>query len=78
MDFTLNVTSFSDNLLLGVDRNLLSFQSPMTIGLASVIATFFSFLAYLSYSPRIDKKAPAFTTDTVPFIGSWRFLTQKL
>ena len=76
MDFTSNVTS--DNLLSGVDLASNDFQSPRTIGLASVIATFFSFLAYLSYSPRIDKKAPAFTTDTVPFVGSWRFFTQKL
>lgn len=53
-------------------------QSPVTLGLAGFIATFISLLAYLSYSPRVDKESPAFTSDTVLFVGSWRFFTHKL
>jgi hypothetical protein len=76
MDFTSNMTS--TNLLSGIDLNSHDFQSPVTLGLAGFIATFISFLAYLSYSPGVDKKSPAFTSDTVLFVGSWRFFTQKL
>jgi sterol 14-demethylase len=52
-------------------------RSPVTLGLAGFLATCISYLAYLSYSPRIDKAAPEFTSDTVPLVGSWRFFTQK-
>ncbi|KAF2272824.1 putative cytochrome P450 [Westerdykella ornata] len=53
-------------------------QSLTTLGVAGFIASFVSFLAYLSYTPKVDKRAPAFTSYTVPIIGSWRFYTQKL
>lgn len=76
MDLTSNMTS--SHPLLGIQLVSHDFQSPLTLGLAGFMTTLFSFLAYLSYSPKIDKKAPAFTSDTVPFIGSWRFFTQKL
>ncbi|KAA6409264.1 MAG: cytochrome P450 [Lasallia pustulata] len=54
MDFTSNMTS--TKLLSRVDLNSHDFQSPVTLGLAGFIATFISFLAYLSYSPRVDNK----------------------
>ena len=76
MDSTLNMTS--THPLSGIDMISHDFHSPLTLGLAGFIATLFSSLAYLSYSPKVDKKSPAFTSDTVPFIGSWRFFTQKL
>ena len=76
MDFTSNMTS--THPLSGIDMISHEFQSPLTLGLAGFIATLFSFLAYYSYSPKVEEKSPAFTSDTVPFIGSWRFFTHKL
>ena len=76
MDFTSNMTSAK--LLSEMDLSSQDFQAPVTLGLAGFVATFLSFLAYLSYSPKVDPKAPAFTSDTVPFIGSWRFFTEKM
>ncbi|KAF3763196.1 cytochrome P450 [Cryphonectria parasitica EP155] len=54
------------------------FQWIITAGLSSITAILVTFLAYLSYTPKVDKNSPAFTTDTLPFVGSWRFLTQKM
>lgn len=76
MDFTLNMTSTS--LLSGMELNPHDIQLPVTLVLAGFIAASISFLAYLSYSPRVDKKSPAFTSDTVLYVGSWRFFTHKL
>ncbi|KAF2178413.1 putative cytochrome P450 [Zopfia rhizophila CBS 207.26] len=80
MDLASNVTSniTSPDLPLGTYLDLVLSQSLATLGLAGFIATFISFLAYLSYSPRANKKSPAFTSDTVLFLGSWRFFTHKL
>ncbi|KAF2723083.1 putative cytochrome P450 [Polychaeton citri CBS 116435] len=55
-----------------------SSQSPLTIGLAGVTALFLGFMVYLFYTPKVDSRSPAFTTDTIPFIGSYRFFTQKI
>jgi hypothetical protein len=44
------------------------FASSSTLGLSGLV----------SYTPKVDPKAPAFTKDTVPFVGSWRFFTQKM
>ncbi|KAM0794057.1 cytochrome P450 [Usnea florida] len=41
------------------------------------VAALISYLAYLSYTPKFNRKSPAFTTDTVPLIGSWGFMTRK-
>jgi hypothetical protein len=76
MEFVSNLTS--STFLASMDLNSQDFQSPVTIGLAGFIATLLSLLAYMSYSLQVDKRSPAFTPDTVPFIGSWRFFTQKL
>ncbi|EED18907.1 cytochrome P450, putative [Talaromyces stipitatus ATCC 10500] len=76
METVTNLTS--STLVARMDFNAQNFQSPVTISLAGLLATLISLLAYMSYSPPIDKRSPAFTSDTVPFIGSWRFFTQKL
>ncbi|KAF8852512.1 putative cytochrome P450 [Acephala macrosclerotiorum] len=60
-----------------MDLGLDGFQ-PQTIMSTSFIAIFASFLVYLSYTPKVDKRAPAFTSEAVPFIGSWNFFTQKM
>ena len=60
-----------------MDLGLDGFE-PLRVAMTSFIAIFVSFLAYLSYTPKVDKRAPAFTSDTVPFIGSWNFFTQKM
>ncbi|EME79061.1 uncharacterized protein MYCFIDRAFT_204672 [Pseudocercospora fijiensis CIRAD86] len=36
------------------------------------------FLVYLSYTPRIKGNIPAFTPETYPIIGSYKFFTHKL
>lgn len=61
-----------------IDLDSEQFRTFMTLGLAGFIGVLMSFLAYLSYSPKIDIKAPAFTKDTVPFIGSWGFFSRKM
>ena len=76
MDVSLNKTT-SPNIM-GIDPVSLVLESTLSIGLAGFIATFLSFVIYISHSPKIDKKAPAFTSDAFPFIGSWRFFTQKM
>ncbi|KAJ3493732.1 hypothetical protein NLG97_g4548 [Lecanicillium saksenae] len=35
-------------------------------------------LLYMSATPKVDKKAPAFTSNATPLIGSWNFFTQKM
>lgn len=71
MDFTSKIN------LAWMDLHSDHLQSPVTLGLAGFVATLISFLAYLSYTPRVDKRSPAFTSDTVPFVGSWGFFTRK-
>jgi len=51
---------------------------PQTAALATFLCIVVSGLAYLSYTPKIDSKAPALTTDAVPLIGSWNFFIQKM
>ncbi|KUJ11672.1 putative cytochrome P450 [Mollisia scopiformis] len=77
MDLAFNHTShsISPDMLSWID---LASESAATIGSTALIATLVSALAYLSYTPKVDKKSPAFTSDTFPFIGSWRFFTQKI
>lgn len=75
-NFSYNFTSPETPIWTDLGSNGL--QASLTLGLAGFVATFVSLLAYLSYTPKVDSKAPAFTSDTVPFIGSWRFFTQKM
>ena len=56
----------------------LSGVQPQTAALATVLCIVLSGLAYLSYTPKIDSRAPALTTDAVPLIGSWNFFIQKM
>lgn len=56
MDFMSIVTS--EDFLSRADPITQDLQSPITIGLASVIASIFSFLACLSYTPKVDDRAP--------------------
>ncbi|KAF1952292.1 putative cytochrome P450 [Byssothecium circinans] len=46
--------------------------------MTTLMTAFISLLAYMSYTPKVDKRAPAFTSDTVPFIGSWNFFFKKM
>ncbi|KAI1378720.1 putative cytochrome P450 [Hypoxylon crocopeplum] len=75
MAFQSNSTSSETLSWMGLDLD--GFQ-PATAALTALMAFFVSSLAYLSYTPTVDKRAPAFTTDVVPFIGSWSFFTQKM
>ncbi|OJJ96979.1 hypothetical protein ASPACDRAFT_33648 [Aspergillus aculeatus ATCC 16872] len=46
-------------------------------GLVATVTTFLAYIVFLSYTPRVDKKSPQFTPNTVPLVGSWSFFTQK-
>ncbi|KAK3327033.1 hypothetical protein B0T19DRAFT_441059 [Cercophora scortea] len=52
-------------------------QSPVTLGLTAVVVAFFSLLAFVSYAPKVHKQSPAFTTDTLPILGSTGFTTRQ-
>ncbi|KAL8824279.1 MAG: hypothetical protein Q9191_005164 [Dirinaria sp. TL-2023a] len=54
------------------------FQSPMALGLGGFMAAVLSILAMMSHTPKVDKKAPPFTDDVTPFVGSWNFFTSKM
>lgn len=57
---------------------LISQMSPVTLWIAGFIAiASIVFLGYLSYTPRVDKRAPAFTSDTTLFIGSWSYFKRR-
>nr|A0A4P8DJC8.1 RecName: Full=Cytochrome P450 monooxygenase dmxR5; AltName: Full=Dimeric xanthone biosynthesis cluster protein R5 [Cryptosporiopsis sp. 8999]QCL09096.1 DmxR5 [Cryptosporiopsis sp. 8999] len=53
------------------------FQPSLTLGLGAILVVLMSFLAFLSYTPSFDKKVPAFTTHTHPFIGAADFMWRK-
>jgi hypothetical protein len=53
------------------------YQSPLTIGLATILTAFLSLLTFVSYTPRLDKRVPKFTSDTYPFIGAANFMWRK-
>jgi hypothetical protein len=52
------------------------FQSPLTIGLSTLVAFVFSLLVYVSSSPKVHPKAPAFTSDMTTFLGATGFTTR--
>ncbi|KAL2195267.1 putative cytochrome P450 oxidoreductase [Corynascus similis CBS 632.67] len=54
----------------------LDFQSPLTVGLSALVAFVFSFFIYVSSSPRIHPKAPAFTSDMTTILGATGFTTR--
>ncbi|KAE8385292.1 cytochrome P450 [Aspergillus alliaceus] len=47
------------------------------VGIVGLITTFLSLLVYLSYTPRVHENSPEFTSDTLPFVGSWDFFNRK-
>lgn len=57
-------------------NGLMDFQSPLTIGLSALVAFVFTFLVYVSSSPSIHPKAPAFTSDMTTFLGATGFTTR--
>jgi sterol 14-demethylase len=46
-------------------------------GTAAFLAVLLSALAFLSYTPRVHQKSPAFTSHKLPFIGSLGFTTEQ-
>jgi hypothetical protein len=52
-------------------------HSPSSYWLASVFSVLVGFLAYLSYTPRVEGGTPPYTTDKIPFVGSWSFFTRR-
>lgn len=76
LDYATNLTS--PHIAIWATAGSQAFATSATLGLSGLVTIFLSFLAYLSYTPKVDPRAPAFTKDTVPFIGSWRFFTQKM
>lgn len=53
------------------------FQSPVTLGVTTFVTAIISFLAYQIYRPPVHKLSPAFTSDTVPILGSFGFVTRQ-
>ena len=53
------------------------FQSPVTLGITTFVAAIISFLAYQVYRPSVHKLSPAFTSDTIPILGSFGFVTRQ-
>lgn len=53
------------------------YQSPLTIGAATFLTAILSLLAFVSYTPRLDKRVPKFTSDTYLFIGAANFMWRK-
>lgn len=53
------------------------FQSPVTMGVTTLLAAMVSFLAYQIYRPSVHKLSPAFTSDTIPILGSFGFVTRQ-
>ena len=76
LDCGTNLTS--PHVAIWVTAGSQAFAASSTFGLSGLITVCLGLLAYLSYAPKVDPRAPAFTKDTVPFIGSWRFFTQKM
>lgn len=77
MASTLNITS-AEIPFLGVNLHGDIFQQTgTTYGLATVVVAALTFLAYLSYTPTVDKRSPEFTRDTSPFIGSWGYFSRR-
>ena len=85
MDFISNTSSLdqainltSPHVAIWATAGSQAFLASSTFGLSGLITLCLGFLAYLSYTPKVDPRAPTFTKDTVPFIGSWRIFTQKM
>lgn len=76
LDYATNHTS--PHVAIWATAGSQAFAATSTFGLSGLVTLCLGFLAYLSYTPKVDPRAPAFTKDTVPFIGSWRFFTQKM
>lgn len=53
------------------------YQSPLTIGVNTILAAILNLLTFVSYTPRVDKRVPKFTRDTYLFIGAANFRWRK-
>ena len=59
--------------LLGSDK----FRSPVTLTLTAITTVIASFLAYALSPPSVHKQSPAFTSDTLPIIGSFGYIARQ-
>lgn len=76
LDYGTNLTS--PHVAIWTTAGSQAIVTSSALGLSGLVTMFLGLLAYLSYTPKVDPRAPAFTKDSVPFIGSWRFFTQKM
>ena len=53
------------------------FGSGATLVLTTFLASAITFLAYLSYTPRVYGRAPPLTSDKNIFVGSYAFFSKK-
>jgi hypothetical protein len=53
-----------------------SIQSPVKLSLTTLAVALFSFLVSALWRPRVHKQSPAFTSDTIPFFGSFGFIVR--
>lgn len=77
MAFFSNSTLTGNRFLPGITLEESAMQS-ISAGLVISVSILGGFLMYLSYTPDLDKRAPAFTKDALPLIGSWNFFVQKM
>lgn len=56
---------------------LVSNQSPVALGLTTLLAAVVSFLGYQAYRPSVHPLSPKFTKDTLPILGSFGFITRQ-
>jgi hypothetical protein len=52
-------------------------QRPVTVGAVTILAAILSFLALQLYRPAVHPKSPAFTSDTIPILGSFGFVIRQ-
>lgn len=72
-----NVNTTFINILSALDTSADASPSSWTVLLASFLTPLVCFLAYLSYTPSVIGKIPEYTTNKLPFVGSWSFFTQR-
>lgn len=86
MDFASNISTTLTGpdvpkapLILGLLDHLgpSKFQSPLTLTLTALATAIVSFLAYALHTPSVHKQSPAFTSDTLPIIGSFGFIARQ-
>lgn len=53
------------------------FKSPLAVGVTAALTVLVSTLAYLIYRPAVHPQSPAFTSDTIPILGSFGFVSRQ-